>query len=279
MKSRKLFFFVLVSMQLYLNFANAKVPVAYDYDRQNPMHPCFLLTLISKMELGENVIFTKYGDGEYQCMIGEQGHNCDYDSYHPWLARELEKALISLCSKPNTYIGKWWTSEQGGTSAVHEYCNTIASRNGVVVPWAWYHLAFNGDEFLDYNYMYQFVKFIINTKRKKILVCNHLNSRMTSFFRADVYVEIPTDSWSFEYSKWKDALEQHLEKDALVLISAGLCSKVLINDITNKHEISCVDLGSSFDWLARRKPSRSQDHIYAQEVEYYKDFFPLGWEK
>ena len=39
----------------------------------DPMKPSFLLTVLSKMEKGENIIFTKFGDGEYNCMVNEHG--------------------------------------------------------------------------------------------------------------------------------------------------------------------------------------------------------------
>lgn len=254
-------------------FINLQLCAFSDGDRNDPMHPCFLLTLISKMELGENIIFTKFGDGEYECMSREKGYNCDQDAYHPWLAAELRKSLISLSKKNNSYIARWWTKD------VFEYFDALARENKVVVPWAWYHLVLNGDEFLEYDYMYQFVKFIISTERKKILFCNQENSRLKDFFRADVCVEIPAQNWSMEYGKWKGKLEEHLEENALVLISGGMCSKVLIDDITNQYKISCIDLGSSFDFLARKKRSRAHMHTYEQEVEYYKEFFPEGWER
>lgn len=62
-------------MKKDLFFVNVQLCALADVDRQNPMHPCFLLTLISKMEFGENVIFAKYGDGEYECIRGTQGRN------------------------------------------------------------------------------------------------------------------------------------------------------------------------------------------------------------
>ena len=186
----------------------------------------YIFEIISKLERGENIIFTKYGDGEYYCMINLPGHNLDLDNYNPWLGVELKKALINLSMKPNAYIGKWrWNN------TVYSFCDEMAKQNGVVIPWYSYTMFLNDDVSLNFNYMYHFVKFITQTKRKKIVVCNHMNKRIKDFLKADVYIEIPMHNWSYEYNKWRDMIESYLEKDAIVLTSAGMCSKVLINDI------------------------------------------------
>src|SRR5437762_1950988 len=118
----------------------------------DPMQASYLLQVVDKLERGENIIFTKYGDGEYLCMIGSSGVNIDHDSYHPWLGNALQKALISLCQKSNTYIGRWHTSD------VYNYCNQVARDNSVTIPWVWYHLFMNDDECFAYNYMYKFAE-------------------------------------------------------------------------------------------------------------------------
>lgn len=231
----------------------------------------FLLEVLKKLEAGENIIFTKYGDGEYYCMRGDTDENCDGDKYHPWLGEALKKSLVNLCKKPNTYIGKWWNPE------TPNYCDKIVAEHGLSVPWKWYHLFMNDDEFMKYDYMYKFVQFLHNTSRKKILVCNERNKRNKDFFKADVHVEFPSKSWSYEYEKWKNELEKHVVKDAIVLISAGLCTKVLIDDLSGKYDATFIDLGSSFDMLACQYPTRDWRHSYAAEIEYYKDFIPESW--
>lgn len=234
---------------------------------------CVLLPLINKLENGENIIYTKYGDGEYYCMAGLEGSNCDGDTYHSWLGNELKKALIELAIKPNTYIGQWWGA------GVYNYCNQLALTNNVQIPWIHYHTIMNCDEFLTVDYMYKLVKFIVHTPRKKILICSKPNSRLKDFFRTDVYIEIPEQNWSFEYSKYRDLVISNLEKNCIVLICGGLCSKVLINEITNNNEITCLDLGSSFDILGKRQNNRGRGHTYFDELRYYKEFIPQNWDQ
>lgn len=257
-------------------------------DYYNQMQPAFLLEIINKLENGENITFTKFGDGEYSCMVGVPGQNMDHDTYHSWLGESLKKSLISLSNKKNTYIGRWWTAHElitlfgihsiGTADVVSNYCNQLARQNNVTIPWTWYHLFMNDDFFLKYDYMYKFVKFLVNTKRKKILICNHMNRRLKDLFRSDVYIEIPSYNWSFEYTKWKDIVESNAQRDCIILICAGLCSKVLIDDITNKFDLTFIDLGSSFDILGRKQNTRGWRHTYQDEIRYYKDLLPSNWD-
>jgi hypothetical protein len=95
-------------------------------DNPNLSKHSYLLVLLEKLEAGENVIFTKFGDGEYNCVIGEIGVNGVGDTYHPWLGESLKRSLIELSKKKNTYIGRWHTKN------VYDYFDAIAKEHLVV---------------------------------------------------------------------------------------------------------------------------------------------------
>lgn len=265
MKKQYLFIYLVFILIHFFNHAEVR---DYPLDQAQASR---LLELLDTLKKGHNVIYTKYGDGEYNCMIGLNGYNCDQDNYHNWLGESLKKSLISLSKKANTYIGKWWHSN------VYDYCNKIAQQHSIAIPWAWYHLVMNDDDFYKFEYMHQFVNFVVHTKRKKILVCNQMNKRLAEFFKAHIYIEIPPRNWSYEYDKWKNAVEKHVVKDAIILISAGMCSKVLIDDISNAYDATFIDLGSSFDLLGRKVNTRGWRHTYEMEINYYKDLIPPHW--
>lgn len=69
-----------------------------DYPRSD------LVLILNKLENNENVIFAKFGDGEYLCMSGVKGANCDGDSYSNSLAKALIKSFIQLSQKNNVFI-------------------------------------------------------------------------------------------------------------------------------------------------------------------------------
>jgi hypothetical protein len=224
------------------------------------------------LEANENIIFTKYGDGEHNCMVEVRGHQCDGDHYHTWLGNALKKSLIGLSKKQNAYIGRWHGPD------VPEYCDALAKEHSVTIPWTSYHLILNHDVFLKHDYMYKLVKFIVNSKKKKILICNERNSRLKDFFRADVLITLPFTNWSFQYNTYKEAVEKYAENNCIILIAGGMCSKVLINDITDRYNLTFIDLGSGFDLLGGKFNSRMWRHTYEDELEYYKDFIPQNWD-
>lgn len=247
--------------------------------------PAYLVEVLKKLKSGENVTFAKFGDGEYLCMsqeylrTGGEAHNCDGDQYHPWLSAALKNAFVSLCKKPNTYIGRWHTINSGAKpAAIDAYYIGCARAHGAEIPFVSYHLIMNDDSFLCYPYMHELVEFLVNTKRKKIVMGNAHNRPLKELFRADVYVEIPPRSWSLEYDTWKDIVMSHLEPDAILLTAGGLCSKVLINEVTNHYDMTCLDIGSAFDIIGGNCFSRSpRYHTYQDELNYYHDLLPKGY--
>jgi hypothetical protein len=125
--------------------------------------------------------------------------------------------------------------------------------------------------------MRKFVSFIKNSKRKKIYLCNSTNNRLKEFFNIDEIINIPPRNWSNNYSTIKKEVERVLEKNCILLTSGGLCSKVLINDLTNQYKISCIDLGSGFDFLGSKRMSRDHKHSLQEELNYYIEFIPSIW--
>lgn len=227
--------------------------------------------LLTKLAAHENIIFTKFGDGEYYCVIGESGVNCDGDHYHQWKGEALKKSVIGLSRKKNCYIGKWHVAH------VPQYFDAFAKQHGVTIPWVDYHLILNHDGFNANDHMYNFVKFIRDTPRKKILVCNPRNNRLVEFFKIDVLVNIPGADWSFQYETYRAQVEKHAQNDCIILIAGGMCSKVLINDLTDKYDLTFIDIGSGFDLLATKTKSRAWQHTFEDELLYYRDFIPASW--
>jgi len=229
------------------------------------------------------VRFAKFGDGEYACSLGYQGANCDGDIYFPELSNALKEAFIILAQTPNTYLGEW------REKIPHEfYANLFFTRTGKdpeLIPWVDYHLFIRSSHEHDVEdfrrahekHMYNFVEAIRNSPRKKIYVCNQQNARLCQVFEAE-HIEIPENCWILKY---KEVFEQILKSstpDAIVLFSGGLCSKVAIADLArHAPTITCLDIGSSFDCLARGRPSRSYQFNYFEEVYYYAGLLPHNW--
>ncbi len=62
----------------------------------------FYRQMIKKLENGENFKFSRWGDGEFGCMVGWEGKNRDGNTYLP----ELRKSLLKILgSQPKYYMG------------------------------------------------------------------------------------------------------------------------------------------------------------------------------
>ena len=170
--------------------------------------------------------------------------------------------------------------------AVKFYEELLQNRTGKSqVPWVDYHLLLRSGhrhraddyERAQTKVMYNFVEAIRNSPRKKIYVCNQQNARLCQVFEAE-HVEIPENCWVLKYQQVFEQILRSATPDAIVLFSGGLCSKVAIADLArHAPTITCLDVGSSFDCLARGAPSRSYQFHFFEEVDYYSGLLPQNW--
>ena len=234
------------------------------------------LEFITESIINNKVIrFAKFGDGEYGSSIGNSGANCDSDVLFPELGVALNKAFVILAKTSNTYIGMWPLKRN-----IEFYENLYKP-----VPWVQYMILLRSNpenDVEDYKraheaHMYNFVKAIQDCPRKKIYVCNQKNARLCSVFRSE-HVLIPKNCWFLKYNEIMKTILRMCTPDTIVLFSGGICSKVAIAELAEKMPtVSALDIGSSFDCLARGKETRSYQFNYQQEIAYYNDLLPNNW--
>lgn len=211
------------------------------------------------------VYFSKYGDGEYLCMTTSNGTNCDGDMYSPELGNALKKALSYMSQKENSFIAKWHTGN------VTDYLQELVPER--TIPWNHYHTLMSYPENFGTSHLRDFVQVIKNTSDNVIIVSNKKNIEMKTFFNGNKFVVVPERSWFNDY--YADVYNEVCKNidtycHTIILTSAGLASKVLISDIaTNYSNVSCLDLGSSFDYICTGKNTRGQRWDVSIEKEYY----------
>lgn len=225
------------------------------------------------------VCFVKWGDGEYCCVIGVQGTNCDGDKFIPELGEAMRIAFLKLTQAPNTFFGRWHLGPND--IRVANYFNalweTTTSRPISDIPWVNYHCLLRDAERGRKPDMLNFVKAIQSNPRKKIYVCNTKNARLCELFGAE-HVEVPMNSWFIYYEKIMEEIKSKITPDCIVLFSAGLCTKVAVSSLVESNPgITCLDLGSSFDCLARGTPSRAYQGSFNEEVAYYASVLDADW--
>lgn len=259
-------------------------------------------TIIDKLKNGETFIFAKVGDGEYYAMtlININGHNCDNDVYTYENGIELRKALCELAdrsSNENIYFAQWPTDEvkRFYHGLYYDYL-VDNNKKEKYIPWVDYHFVYPDQNFGDENrrkLLYNLVETIQNTSQFKIVITNIKNKKHQLIFKSNAFIEVPESSWYAQglYNNVKNSLieilEENKDKKALLLTSVGLCSKILINDITKLYpNLSVIDIGSAFDILSRKYPTRSWGeglegfpNCYKNQLECFKELLPPNFDE
>ena len=216
--------------------------------------------LLEKLKLGERVIFTKFGDGEFECCIYKKGKNCDNDSYHYDLGELLIKSFIILCNTKNTFIGKWHNPN------VYNFFSQFVVDKPI--PFVHYHWLIHHffPEGFERNDIIQLIDYIQKTDVKKIVITNNIGiKRMSKFLCASDSFEVKSTNWSFEfYDVLKNVLEI-IPKDepSIVNLAAGLASKPLIALCANERPLaSFLDWGSGLDSISRYETTRTYNRNF-----------------
>lgn len=244
--------------------------------------------MVNKIKNNERVIFTKFGDGEYNCMNNHDGCNCDGDKYSEKMGKELIESFIILCDlynskNENIYIGRWHSCIEkiiGYYGSI--YYDYLLNNNKTIkdIPFVDYHFCYNYHPFVfKENNLYDFVKIIRESNKFKILITNNNNEKLNIVFNTNFFLKIQNNCWYEKYENVYNYVDKilSLHEDAIILIAGGLASKILIKDLSLKYnKASFIDIGSGFDLLATKKLSRCSEiqHTYNDEFEYYKDLLP-----
>jgi len=218
------------------------------------------------------IVFIKYGDGETSCMLRHQGCNCDGDPYTAELGTGLLNSLkfYSSSNNMNIYIGDWHDNT---------VINSLLRSHQINSPqFANYHLIMNDDGAFGNDCMYNFLKTIQETPRKKIIISNEKNKKMKELFNANSYVTVPPNNWFVEFEKYFEIVKNEITDNCIVFTAAGQGSKVLVAELLKRFpSLTCLDIGSSFDFLCQKTKSRAWGHTYEDEYNYYKGILPENW--
>ncbi len=280
-----------ISREDYINKALQRPYIAED-----------ALTIIEKLKNGEPFIFAKFGDAEWNSMTltNINNHCLDNDVYTYENGIELRKALCELAdraSNENIYLARWHTEDviKFYYGLFYDYL-VNNNKEEKYIPWVHFHFVYPDEHFCDENrkkLLYNLVQAIQDAPLFKIVISNIKNKKHQLIFKSDAFIEVPECNWFRDglYNDVKNALIEHLEKNkdkkALLLTSVGMCGRILINDITKLYpNLSVIDIGSAFDILSRKYPTRSWGeglegfpNCYKNQLECFKDLLPPNYDE
>lgn len=203
---------------------------------------------INKLQKSENFSFARYGDGEFNAILGpsagqNSNMNCDGHRYFKDMGIRLYKILES---KPPYIMGLQPMAQRlrGGQADFEELLNGINWIDADVLHKQ--SIKTNGNLSELFKALQQ---------RDVILVANENLIPMSGYIfdiNLDRYynqiVISSTDCW-LEYKDILKRLNDLIITDVVILYCASMASEVLIDDIWNKYgdSVTQIDIGSLFD--------------------------------
>lgn len=199
--------------------------------------------LVGKIENREPFAFSRWGDGEWACILGRPGQNCDGHRYFNDLGTELASVLINT---PRYYLGmqpkamfdmggdiSQWLKEMGifrtweNADVLHD-----ASKNG------------NINDFL---------AALDKTNWHLVSSYNELEYAELPIEQRNANIPVPAINAWLLYPEVLQNITKRVSERAhegdVFLFAAGMMSNVLIDDMYNSYgeRYTLIDIGSLFD--------------------------------
>ena len=211
-------------------------------------------TMLDKLRGNENFSFQRWGDGEFQCLLGYDGANCDGTQYTPELGLSL--AAVLLADQTGHYgIQPKCLADMG--EKIHEW---IADNN-CDAKWG------NADILHDASIEGRIGEFVKALKgRKVIFVGNHRLQPIADSLQAP-RVTVPTSHvWKWYRQVYGDLLD-HISKDCVILYSMSIPTNILINQISAEYgeSVTQISCGSMWEPYAGYRIRRYHQKIIDRE--------------
>lgn len=226
----------------------------------------FLNEFIENIKKNKNFSFTKIGDGELACIRGDKGANCDGQTYSASLGIELFNAYRSLADLENIFLATQ-PDEQWRMRDVEQSVFEGNTKNFFDNIYDML-LQRTGEQIEEKKLFYKAIK---DSKRKKIFIGNNKLNSVVEMLNIDHFIEVPEHNAYDSIDKICEELYKYISDDCIILLSAGLISKVLMHKALQMNKnITCIDAGSAFDPIfvgITRTNQVSQEEL----KEFYKE--------
>lgn len=194
--------------------------------------------MIDKLKRGEQFSFSRWGDGEWNAVLGRTGENCDGHKYFADMGERL-KAILE--SKPGYYTGMQPLAIR--LNQEDKEFQRLYQMNEWVDAEIIYKKVLRGhlDELFE----------ALSEYKPTIVGANHvtanlnLNGKLPSYHNVEVE---PKNSWSGYVINRARIYSRIKEGADVILYCAGMMSNVLIDDFKDAG-VTQIDIGSAFDPL------------------------------
>lgn len=188
--------------------------------------------LCDKVRRGERFSFSRWGDGEWACLLDKRPGkaNCDGHTYFSDLGQRLHAILAS---RPNYHIGLQPLAKRMYGDEIDAF--GLSWSNADILHKASMH-----------GELHTFFDAVRRQKKRVIVVGpSHLDG-MRKHIGKYALLEIPERNCWLDYERVARRLTKALDRhDSLVLFAASMMSNVLIHDFHG--DATLIDIGSVFD--------------------------------
>ena len=177
-----------------------------------------------------------YGDGEWACILGHDGANCQGEVYNP----TLRDALRNTLQNP---AGQWCGSNPG--KKLQADVDRWVQDNNVNVPWVPKEILPSANV---NGHLRPFLE-AVRTRRVILVGAFHLAELDENVIGPFTYVGVPDETaWKFTgqtASKVWTLVQPH----DLVLFASGMASNLVIHDLASElgEEVTLLDVGALLD--------------------------------
>ena len=221
------------------------------------------------------VSFSKYGDGEYLCATGNDGHNCDNDNYTDKKSSALIQSIKYMVDNTtNAYIARWHHQY------VADYWQSLTTKP---IRWALYHtIIFDGNNDDAKVRLYKSIR--NNKSMVKIIICNEKVAKAKKLLDLHYVIIVPCNNWfDIDFDKHLDQVKNIINKDGrnpLIITSCGMSAKVMIYELSKLYPHGIyLDFGSGLDTICTQERTRLGQQSYEYLVLKLKDILPYDWNK
>jgi hypothetical protein len=225
------------------------------------------------------ISFSKYGDGEYNCVAGIDSHNCDKDKYTEKLKTSLTNSFLYMVNETdNSFIGLW----QNEIS--QDFWETLSGKK---IKWVDYHsiIIRQNDLLVNRDILKSKIDLFKNIKvspLKKIIICNKLLLKAAILFNTDHTIQIPFNNWFDEHIETViESVSNIIGTDSnhIVITCCGMGAKVIISELKKRFPKGIyLDFGSALDIICTKKDSRGFYYTYDDIKRELINILPENWE-
>jgi hypothetical protein len=189
--------------------------------------------ICNKLLNNENFSFARYGDGEWSCVFGKRGGNCDGHPYNADLGLALSLCYyMGIQPKALRDMGREIMDWQESMQTMIEWCDADVLHNASTQ-----------------GLLHEFTK-ALGTRRCVFVGPERLSPIATKLSAPHVIVPLQ-NVWRWYRQIYGDILDQ-IDKDVVILYSMSMATKPMIHRIHEEYgdTVTQVDCGSVWDVYA-----------------------------